>query len=234
MADLDSAAFLAWLDDYETVWRTPGTDELGTLFAPDATYLQSPVDAPHEGLAAIAAMWEDARDGSGEHFTMTRSVVAVTGDTGVARVTVRYGDPVVQEYVDLWVVRFDSAGRAVHFEEWPYWPGRAHHADARTEPVVVSAASLEAAPWAEWVRSQDLSSGVYRLPVGAVDGQKPHREDEVYVVTRGAATLDIEGVRHPVSARSLAFVPKRAEHRFVDVTADFETVVVFAPPEMET
>jgi hypothetical protein len=40
----------------------------------------------------------------------------------VARVEVRYGDPVGQQYRDLWVVRFDDAGRCIAFEGWPFWP----------------------------------------------------------------------------------------------------------------
>jgi hypothetical protein len=31
----------------------------------------------------------------------------------------------------------------------------------------------------------------------------------------------------------MAFVPAKAEHRFVDISEDFETVVVFAPPEVD-
>jgi mannose-6-phosphate isomerase-like protein (cupin superfamily) len=178
-------------------------------------------------------MWDRTRDGPDDVFTMTSEVVAVTGDTGVARVVVRYGDPVAQEYVDLWVVRLDDSGRAVHFEEWPFWLGKPYTAHARTEPAVLHASSLEADPYAEWVRSQRLSAGVYRLPTGAVDGQTPHTEDEVYVVTRGAASLEVEGVVTPMRPGSMAFVPERAEHRFVEISEDFETVVVFAPPEQE-
>jgi mannose-6-phosphate isomerase-like protein (cupin superfamily) len=231
MADLDSARFLAWLDGYERLWRTAGTDQLSSLFVDDAQYFSSPVEQPHVGLAAIAAMWDDSRDGSDDVFTMTRDVVAVSGDTGVARVVVRYSDPVAQEYIDLWVVRFDDSGRAVHFEEWPFWPGKPYTASARTAPVVLHASTVETDSYAEWVRSQRLSAGVYRLPAGGVDGQTPHTEDEVYVVTRGAASLDVEGAVTPMRAGSTAFVPALAEHRFVDISADFETVVVFAPPE---
>jgi mannose-6-phosphate isomerase-like protein (cupin superfamily) len=233
MVDLEATRLLAWLDSYDRLWRTAGTDQLSSLFADDAQYLMSPVEEPLVGLDAIAAMWEDDRDGPDEVFTMTREVVAITGDTGVARVVVRYGDPVAQEYVDLWVVRFDDSGRAVHFEEWPYWPGRPYTAHARTEPVVLHSSSVETDTYAEWVRSQRLSAGVYRLPAGGVDGQTPHTEDEVYVVTRGAASLDVEGVVTPVRPGSMAFVPERTEHRFVDVSDDFETVVVFAPPEVD-
>jgi mannose-6-phosphate isomerase-like protein (cupin superfamily) len=233
MADLDADQFLTWLDRYEDLWRSDGTEQLSSLFADDAKYLLSPVEQPVAGLDAIAAMWEDHRDGSGDVFTMAREVVAITGDTGVARVVVRYGDPLEQEYVDLWVVRFDDTGRAVHFEEWPFWPGKPFTAHARAEPAVLHASTVDADRYAEWVRSQRLSAGVYRLPTGAVDDQTPHAEDEVYVVTRGAASLDIEGVVTPVRPGSMAFVPERASHRFVDVSEDFETVVVFAPPETE-
>jgi hypothetical protein len=67
-------------------------------------------------------MWEAGRAGPDEVFTMASEVVAVDGDTGVARVEVRYGDPGDQHYRDLWVVRFDAGGRCIAFEEWPFWP----------------------------------------------------------------------------------------------------------------
>jgi mannose-6-phosphate isomerase-like protein (cupin superfamily) len=89
----------------------------------------------------------------------------------------------------------------------------------------------DAPRWAEWVRSGDLSGGVYRLAAGATDPQVPHDEDEVYVVLRGAASLVVEGVAHPVRPGSLAFVPARAAHRFTDITQDLVVAVVFAPPE---
>jgi Cupin domain. len=233
MADLAETLFVAWLDNYQRLWRTDGTDQLSSLFADDAHYLLSPVEEPLVGLDAIAAMWDADRDGPDEVFTMTHEVVAVTGDTGVARVVVRYDDPLAQEYIDLWVVRFDDSDRAVHFEEWPFWPGKPHTVAARTEPVVLHSTSVETDRYAEWVRSQRLSAGVYRLPTGAVDGQTPHTEDEVYVVTRGAASLDVEGIVTPMRPGSMAFVPEKAEHRFVDISEDFETVVVFAPPEVD-
>jgi mannose-6-phosphate isomerase-like protein (cupin superfamily) len=228
---IDASAFLAWLDGYERAWRTEGTAGLRDLFAADATYLQSPYEKPYVGLDAIAALWDGERDGPDEVFTMERSVVAFSGDTGVARVRVRYGDPVAQEYTDLWVVRFDPAGRAVHFEEWPYWPTRSATARPRTEPVVVSASSVDTLRYAEWARSAALSAGVYRVPAGGVDDQRPHGEDEVYVVTRGAAALEVDGVVHPVGSGTVAFVPAKAQHRFVDISDDLEVVVVFAPPE---
>jgi len=111
-----------WIADYERAWRTPGTGPLRDLFANDASYQQAPYDAPIAGLIDIASMWEEEREGSDEVFTMTSEVVAVEGDTAVVRVRVEYGDPAGQEYVDLWILRFDADGRCAVFEEWPFWP----------------------------------------------------------------------------------------------------------------
>lgn len=122
MSPVTRAAFESWIALYERLWRTPGTGELGSLFAAGATYRHSPYEEPVTGLAALAEDWERGRDGADEEFTMTSEIVAVDGDTGVARVFVRYGEPQNQEYLDLWVARFDDAGRCVAFEEWPFWP----------------------------------------------------------------------------------------------------------------
>jgi mannose-6-phosphate isomerase-like protein (cupin superfamily) len=227
---VDADAFLAWVDDYERAWRSPGTEALAQVFAEDATYLHSPYSEPTRGLPAIARMWESEREAPDEVFTMRRELVAFSGETGVARVEVRYGEPVRQEYRDLWVVRFGPDGRARHFEEWPFWPGRSY-SPAHGSPVVLEAAELPAEPYAEWVRVDALSAGVYRLPAGGADEQSPHAEDEVYVVTRGNAILQVGGRGTPVRPGSVAYVPARVEHRFARITEDLEVVVVFAPAE---
>jgi ketosteroid isomerase-like protein len=121
---IDRTAFQAWIDGYERAWRSPGTGGLGELFTEDARYLHSPYAEPVAGLGAIARIWEAERDGPDEVFTMAAEIVAVEGDTGVARVVVRYGEPVDQEYTDLWVVTFAADGRCSSFEEWPFWPGQ--------------------------------------------------------------------------------------------------------------
>jgi ketosteroid isomerase-like protein len=116
---VDRAEFGAWIESYERAWRAEGTARLRDLFTADATYLHSPYEKPVAGLAEIARDWEAERDGANEVFTMTADIVAVDGDTGVARVEVRYAG---QEYRDLWVVRFAADGRCSAFEEWPFWP----------------------------------------------------------------------------------------------------------------
>ena len=83
---------------------------------------QSPYAEPVAGLAAIRRMWDEERAGPDEVFTLATEILAVDGTTAVVRAEVRYGDPVSQEYRDLWVMRLGDDGRCSWFEEWPFWP----------------------------------------------------------------------------------------------------------------
>lgn len=119
---MDRRRTRSWVAAYERAWRTHGTDSLDSIFTEEASYLQGPYREPIVGLPAIRRMWEDEREGPDEVFQMTSEVVAVEADTSVVRVEVRYGEPVHQEYRDLWVIRFAADGRCRFFEEWPFWP----------------------------------------------------------------------------------------------------------------
>ena len=109
---------------YEAAWRTPGTDPLTGIFTDDASYLHSPYEKPVVGLDAIRRMWDEERVGPDEVFALATEILAVDGLTAVVRAEVRYGDPVSQEYRDLWVMRLGDDGRCSWFEEWPFWPGK--------------------------------------------------------------------------------------------------------------
>ncbi len=122
LATMDRNRVAAWIAAYEQAWRTPGTAALGTMFTADASYRQGPYRDPVVGLPAITRMWDSERDGPDEVFEMTSEIVAVDGDTAVARVQVRYGDPVHQEWRDLWIMRFAEDGKCLSFEEWPFAP----------------------------------------------------------------------------------------------------------------
>jgi ketosteroid isomerase-like protein len=132
----DRTAVQRWVAGYEQAWRTSGTDGLSALFTADAAYLHSPYEDPVVGIQAISKMWDDDRDGADEVFTLSTDIVAVEGHTAVVRAEVRYGDPIRQEYRDLWLIRFDTDGRCVRFEEWPFWPG--HPYSARGDPPQLS------------------------------------------------------------------------------------------------
>ena len=60
-----------------------------------------------------------------------------------------------------------------------------------------------------------------------VDGQKPHEQDEIYVVISGTGQFFNGGLRRPFAPGDLIFVPAGVEHRFEGFTDDFATWVVF-------
>jgi ketosteroid isomerase-like protein len=112
-----------WIRAYEAAWRARGTDAASDLFTGDATYLTHPFAEPVTGRDAILRLWDDERTPD-EAFTMAWEVVAVDGDTGVARVEVRYHRPDEAWFRDIWIVRLGPDGRCRRFEEWPFAPGR--------------------------------------------------------------------------------------------------------------
>ena len=111
---------MRWVAGYERAWRDGDLGGVERLFTEGAGYRTSPYEQPMVGHAAIQAYWlEDEKV-----FTVRASPVAVEGRNAVVRLEVRYGDPVHQEYRDLWLLRFADDGRVEDFEEWAYWPGR--------------------------------------------------------------------------------------------------------------
>jgi hypothetical protein len=119
---MDRTDVMRWIEDYEKAWRSPGTDQLGVVFAPEVTYRTSPWAEPVTGLDDLARLWEHERAGPDEGFTMESEVVAVEGRTAVVRVSVDYDDPAVGRWRDLWVLQFTTGGRCAVFEEWPFAP----------------------------------------------------------------------------------------------------------------
>lgn len=62
----------------------------------------------------------------------------------------------------------------------------------------------------EFIRVPLLSVGVYVLPAGGTDPQKPHREDEVYYVVRGRARMRVGSEEQVVKAGSVIFVAEKS------------------------
>ena len=124
MVDRDEV--MRWVAGYERAWRDGDLDSVAELFTEDARYRPSPYEEAEVGHAAIRAFW---LDDEGETFAVRAEPVAVEGREAVVRLEVRYGDPVRQEYRDLWVLRFAADGRVEDFEEWAYWPGKPYSAE---------------------------------------------------------------------------------------------------------
>jgi mannose-6-phosphate isomerase-like protein (cupin superfamily) len=76
----------------------------------------------------------------------------------------------------------------------------------------------------------DNSVAVERYAPRGIDPQTPHDRDELYLIVAGAATFEVEGERMPARPGDLIFVAARKEHRFVDISVDFDTWVIFFGP----
>jgi mannose-6-phosphate isomerase-like protein (cupin superfamily) len=83
----------------------------------------------------------------------------------------------------------------------------------------------------EFLRVPAMSAGLYVLPVGGTDPQRPHHEDEMYYVISGRARFRADQEDTEVAAGSLLFVAAEVEHRFCDVVEELMLLVFFAPAE---
>ena len=86
----------------------------------------------------------------------------------------------------------------------------------------------------EFLRVPAMSAGVYVLPVGGVDPQKPHAQDELYYVVSGRATVRVGEEERSVQSGSILFVAAGVEHRFHTILEELTLLVFFAPAESET
>ena len=83
----------------------------------------------------------------------------------------------------------------------------------------------------EFLRIPAMSAGLYVLPAGGTDPQKPHKEDEMYYVVRGRARMRAGTEDQAVRQGSVIFVAAGVEHRFYDIAEDLVVLVFFAPAE---
>jgi mannose-6-phosphate isomerase-like protein (cupin superfamily) len=83
----------------------------------------------------------------------------------------------------------------------------------------------------EFLRVPSMSLGIYALPAGGVDPQKPHKEDEVYYVLQGRGMIRVGTEDRAVEPGSLVLVAANVEHRFHSITEDLSLLVFFAPAE---
>jgi len=73
-----------------------------------------------------------------------------------------------------------------------------------------------------------MSVEIYRPQ--ETDLQKPHQQDELYVVMSGSGEFVNGGMRNDFGPGDVLFVPAGIEHRFENFTDDFVTWVIFYGP----
>ena len=86
-------------------------------------------------------------------------------------------------------------------------------------------------PYREFLRVPAMSAGIYVLPSGGADPQRPHHEDEMYYVVRGRARFAAGDEDQEVSAGSVLFVAAEVAHHFHDIVEELVLLVFFAPAE---
>ena len=91
--------------------------------------------------------------------------------------------------------------------------------------------TLAGKSYLEFLRVPAMSAGVYTLPVGGTDRQKPHKEDEMYYVVRGQARMRVGSKDQAISQGSVIFVAAEVEHRFYNIAEELVVLVFFAPAE---
>ncbi|HEY6371618.1 MAG TPA: cupin domain-containing protein [Candidatus Sulfotelmatobacter sp.] len=83
----------------------------------------------------------------------------------------------------------------------------------------------------EFLRVSAMSAGLYVLPAGGTDPQRPHHEDEMYYIVRGKARFRAGNEDREVCVGSVLFVAAEVEHRFHDIAEELAVLVFFAPAE---
>lgn len=97
--------------------------------------------------------------------------------------------------------------------------------------LVTAAEALASLPrpddsdYAEIMRRGTMHAGLY-VP-DRTDPQRPHRQDELYIVWRGTGTFVRDGERRRFGPGDVIFVPAAMAHRFEEFSEDFATWVVF-------
>lgn len=125
---MNHASVTAWLDAYVRAWKTYDPDSIRALFAEDATYFYNPFDAdPVRGREAIVANWLEYRDAPGT-YDAHYEPVAVEGNVAVANGRSSYfeadGKTLTRIFDNIFVLRFDDAGRCIEFRDWFVQPRR--------------------------------------------------------------------------------------------------------------
>ncbi len=117
---LTEGALAAWLARYKQAWEQRDPAQAAALFTADAPYHEMPFDAPKAGRTGIrdyfATVTADQRD-----IDFKSQVVAVTGQTGVARWSATLTSAASGAHIALdgiFVLQFDGAGSCSELREW--------------------------------------------------------------------------------------------------------------------
>ncbi|HET6671906.1 MAG TPA: nuclear transport factor 2 family protein [Agromyces sp.] len=107
-----------WVADYVAAWESNDPEQIGALFSDDAVYLTSPDSEPRRGREQIVAGWLEDLDEPG---SWSFDWKVLHEDDGFVVVQGKTFYPAEKDYLNLWIIRLDSEGRATEYTEW-YMP----------------------------------------------------------------------------------------------------------------
>src|SRR3954467_6089181 len=96
--------------------------------------------------------------------------------------------------------------------------------------VIEAAAALDIVPTPFVTLLEHGSMKVEWYKPDKEDNQKPHLQDEIYVIASGSGTFYNDGERTQFTTGDVLFVKAGHEHRFQNFTDDFATWVIFYGP----
>jgi len=117
---LDESIFAAWLDRYKAAWEQRDPAAAAALFTEQATYRETPYDAPFEGQGAIRNYWTKAVAGQRD-VRFSYDILACCGDRGLCHWHATFAAEPAGDTIDLdgiFHCRFAGDGRVATFEEW--------------------------------------------------------------------------------------------------------------------
>lgn len=96
-------------------------------------------------------------------------------------------------------------------------------ADAASQLATDGAESIES------LRGDSFSLEVMRFEPGDEDPMHAHGEDEIYQITSGSATINIEGEHVGVEPGDVIHLEPGTEHQFRDFDDELVMTVLYAP-----
>jgi quercetin dioxygenase-like cupin family protein len=112
---------------------------------------------------------------------------------------------------------------------------RVNNADVRFLEIdaINQRRAQEGIAYLEFLRASSMSAGVYFLEAGGVDGQLPHKQDEMYYVVNGKGRMRAGSDDQSVGPGSLIYVAANVDHSFYAIEEELTVLVFFAPAETE-
>ena len=117
---LDMASLEAWLGRYRAAWESRDAERAASLFTADASYRETPFDAPMRGLEGVREYWirvtADQRD-----VQFQAKPIAVSGNTGIAEWKATFKLASSGTTIDLdgvFVLDFGADGLCSSLREW--------------------------------------------------------------------------------------------------------------------